>query len=559
MKTEYADVAVIGAGLGGLSAAAYLAKAGKRVIVLEHHAVPGGYAHEFRRGKYRIEVSLHALDSMDPGGWTRTIFEDLEVFGQVEFKRLDPFYLAVFPRRQVLGHLDPDQFERELLQQFPHEVDGLHRMLSDMKLVFSEGKTLTDLKLAGGEAGASLGRLPKWAEACSITWSAYMDRFVSDAELKGVLSVLWGYLGVPPSLMMAASYIYLWGAYHLTGAYYPVGGSMAMSRALEKTIRRYGGSIIYRQTARDLEIRDGRAVAVETEQGLRVEARSFVSNASPQSTLLGMVGESHLPAASLRNLSGLRPSLGHLTVSLCLDRDLGIPGDPAAWPHHEAFLGETYDAEVAFGYANSGDWDRTQLSISCYNRADPGCAPPGGSVVTLFSLASWDYADQWGTGGDLTNYRRNPKYIELKNDAANRLIDRAERWIPGLRDSVKFWDVSTPITNRRYTLNDAGAIYGAFGACVLNSGHRTTPATPIPNLMMTGSWVAAGGMSAALISGASASIKVMSLLAEAGLSSVNPEHQQQAQMAPLSGLDLSGFSDDDLAALLASELRESQR
>ncbi len=559
MKTEYADVAVIGAGLGGLSAAAYLAKAGQRVIVLEHHAVPGGYAHEFRRGKYRIEVSLHALDGVDPGGWTRTIFEDLEVFGQVDFKRLDPFYIAAFPRHEIVGHLDPDQFERELRNQFPHEADGLGRMVADMKLVFRQGQYLIDAKLAGLEVSDSLERIPKFVEACRITWSAYMDRFVSDSELKGALSVLWCYLGVPPSIMTAAAYISLWGSYHITGAYYPVGGSMAMSRALEKTIRRYGGSVIYRQTARNIEIRDGRAVAVETEQGLRVEAKAFVSNASPEATLLGMVGESHLPASYVRSFSGGQPSLGHVTVSLALDRDIAKPGDGAGWPHHEALLRETYDADAGFRYAESADWERTPLSVTCYSNIDPSCAPPGGSVVTLFSLAPWDYADQWGTGGDLTNYRKNPKYIELKNDAANRLINRAERWIPGLRESIKYWDVSTPLTNRRYTLNNAGAIYGSFGACVLNSGHKTTPATPIPNLMMTGAWVSTGGMSAAMISGAYASNQLMALLAEAGPVSMTPEQAQQVRNVPTPDFELSSFSDDDLAALLASELSGAQR
>ena len=66
---EKFDIIVIGAGLGGLGAAARLSRLGKRVLVLEHHSVPGGYAHEFRRGHFRFDVALHALDGMAPGGW----------------------------------------------------------------------------------------------------------------------------------------------------------------------------------------------------------------------------------------------------------------------------------------------------------------------------------------------------------------------------------------------------------------------------------------------------------------------------------------------------------
>lgn len=70
----------------------------------------------------------------------------------------------------------------------------------------------------------------------------------------------------------AATFILPWASYHLVGAYYPEGGSMAMSRALEQTIKNHGGQVRYRQTVNCIEVRNGVAVAVETDKGLRVEA-----------------------------------------------------------------------------------------------------------------------------------------------------------------------------------------------------------------------------------------------------------------------------------------------
>ena len=114
MKTIHADAVVIGAGLGGLGAAGYLAKEGHRVVVLEHHSVPGGYAHEFKRKGFRFEVALHALDGAGPGGWLHPMLEDLGVLDRVEFARLDPFYTARFPDYEITVPADLPAYLSEL-------------------------------------------------------------------------------------------------------------------------------------------------------------------------------------------------------------------------------------------------------------------------------------------------------------------------------------------------------------------------------------------------------------------------------------------------------------
>ena len=498
-NTEHCDVAIIGAGLSGLSCAAYLADSGKHVIIVDSHRVPGGYAHEFRRGKYRFEVSLHALDGAGPGGWAYPVLHDLGVLERVPFRRLDPFYTAQFPEHEVVAHADLLEYEADLVRQFRREQDGIRSLFDAMWTVFMEVRRFViDSELSIQPPFEEIpGKYPNLVSAMSETWATFMDRYVADERLKAMLSVLWSYYGLPPDELSAGAYILPFVSYHAFGAFYPEGGSMAMSRALESELLGFGGEIRYGQIVERIETNSERAVAIETNKGLRIEADAVVSGASNTATLLQMLDEGVIPAAQKKKLEEQKPSAASLLVYLGVERDLIAEG----WPHHELFSFPSYDCRKSYDAAMRGNFRDGDLLITHYTHCDPTCAPKGSSVLSLFSLASWEYEDVWGTGGDMTDYRKNERYNAVKNDAAAQLLDVAERHIPGLRDSIKFMEVGTPLTNARYSRNPAGAIYGSAQTVDNMFMSRQDIQTPVPNLFLTGAWVQGGGQSAALLSG----------------------------------------------------------
>ena len=132
---EHRDVVVIGAGLAGLSAAAHLAKEGHRPLVIEHHAVPGGFAHEFTRRGFRFEVALHALDGAGPGGWLYGMLKHLGILDRITLQRLDPLYHLRLPDFEVTAHADVNEYRRELVELFPGETEGITSFLEAVQRV----------------------------------------------------------------------------------------------------------------------------------------------------------------------------------------------------------------------------------------------------------------------------------------------------------------------------------------------------------------------------------------------------------------------------------------
>ncbi|MEN8040759.1 MAG: NAD(P)/FAD-dependent oxidoreductase [Actinomycetota bacterium] len=494
------DVVVVGAGLGGLSAAGHLQAEGYDVVVLEHHTKPGGYAHNFKERGYRFEVALHALDGMEPGGWAYPMFEMLGVFETVEMNRLDPFYTVSFPDFEVGVTTEIPDYLAEICGVFPDERDGVADLFAALKRLGHDMARYSADRRNGVNVPMDqmIDRYPDMSIAFAMPWDAYVDQHIESREAKALLSTLWGYLGLPPSRVSAGQFGLTLLSYHSSGAWYPTGGSGAVTKAMAQTLIDRGAAIHYRNTVESITPVGPESVTVTTDRGLEVRARVAVSNASPRTTL-GYLPDGVMDPSWAEEVGGETPALSSFVVYLGLDKDVAAEG----WDYHEFFDVGGYDPDAEYEAIVAGDFGKAGMIISNYTVVDPGCAPEGGSVIVLTTLAPWDYRDVWGTSGDLDQYSDNQRYIETKETVADLLIDRAAERIPGLRESIVVRSVATPLTNVRYVMQPEGSLYGREQT-VMSQMNRRKATTPVPNLFLAGSWVGGGGMTLAVGSGRAA-------------------------------------------------------
>jgi all-trans-retinol 13,14-reductase len=465
------DVIIIGAGLGGLTAGAKLAREGKKVLVLEQHSQPGGCATTFKRGDFTFEVGLHEMDGPSPRDMKTRIFTELEVSDNIEFLRVPEFYHFVNDRLAVTVPHDPLEARSILKGIFPDDVSGIDAFFSQLmnpKRKPHENETTADISLG-----------------------AFLDSIIKNEDLKLVLLGNLGYFHDDPYSISLTYYCVAQGSYFSGGASFIKGGSQTLSDYLAGYINAHEGLVLLNHIATGFCIENNKLTGIEYRKKkgassviLKAFADEVIANAAmPNIAELLPVGYGEKLANAI---SKERPGASLLTVYLGFKNSLRKLNHH----HYSTFIfDKSIKTQSDILSNNKGDFPSRSFTFIDYGQIDSALSHGGKSVGAVCCI---DYLKDWEPLSP-------QQYKTKKEEVAKIFITRLEELIPGITDEIEYYEVGTPLTIRRYTLNPEGAVYGF----AQTPGKQIADTSGIfDNLHFASAWgKTGGGFSGAIYSG----------------------------------------------------------
>lgn len=439
------DTVVIGAGLGGLTAAARLVQAGLRVLVLERNPHPGGTAFVYHRKGFSFPMG--PLGFSTPGV-VQSVLEGVGQSASFAIRRVH-YGLRAFDLETTLSRPFAETIQI-LGDQFPGERVGIEQFFRDMETICSTLHGADDTR----------DRPPRPA-LVDLSASAYLQNLVSDRRVRRILGSLGArepYTSIP---LLAA----MWNLMANEGIWYPDGGMRGLCLALTGVAdgrHRSGsggtGELQLGQEVAEIRIKKGQVLGVTLSGGTTMDSPCVISNADFKTTFLRLMDVRAVPEEWSVAVTEARQTGSILQV--CLGVDAGRCDLSSFKEASRLLCRRPQPGDEA------PNWDRPEidpreltcqeLEVSLWSQDDPTLAPDGGAVVIIRVEAPHSHFVRYRPGWR----RRSPAYVEYKDRLGLALVREAEHLIPGLEKSLLFMDVATPLTFEEAGGRSEGAVAG---------------------------------------------------------------------------------------------------
>ncbi|HQR20966.1 MAG TPA: NAD(P)/FAD-dependent oxidoreductase [Burkholderiaceae bacterium] len=507
IASESWDAIVIGSGIGGLAAAAALAKDGKRVLVLERHTQLGGLTQSFERNGFRFNVGVHYIggagETDGRAGPAKKVFDALTPHG-IPMASMGTVYDRVhFPGMTLDFEHPAGRLVQSLKARFPADAAGIDRFFDSLQ----QARKALDAVLAAHSMPQLVARgLMWWKDEQIQRWvgRTLMDvirECVGDPKLQAVLAAQWGDHGGRPSQASFALHAAVMSSY-FEGAWYPVGGSAVFAKAFAEGIRAAGGDLRTGETVAAIRVHDGRVLGVTLDTGASIDAPCVVSDAGARNTLR-MLPSEEVDYDWARDALEIEPSVGYVGLYLGLEGDVAANGASTA----NDWIYETWDVDQLWRNPLI-EPDAPMMFVSFPSLKDPKHDPGERNRHTceIVTFVDPDAFTPWEHESMKKGEARDPGYLELKEKIEQNLLGQFARHYPRLAPMVRYVTSSTPISVATYTGAEHGAMYGLATTPERFLSDALRPRTPIGGLFLAGQDACCPGVTGALLGGLMAAV-----------------------------------------------------
>ena len=498
------DHIIIGSGIGGLTTAIWLAKLGKKVVVLERHYTPGGFTHSFKRKKgFQWDVGVHYVGNAESGNQIRKLF-NLITNNNLKWDAIGEVYDEIhIGKKKYQLKAGTEKLRQQLVNYFPDDSKAIDTYINLIQKVSSRGGLFFLEKSFEPVLQKTIGWIFKkrFYKYSKLTTAEVLHEITNNKELIAVLTGQCGNYGLSPKHSSFAVHAMV-VSHFMNGGYYPRGGADQICHKAAETLIDNGGKLYVNANVTQIVTEKKKVKGIIIDDTF-IACKSIISNAGVNNTFNYLLSKEDKGKCNI-NFKNIEPSSGHLCLYVGLDKSSDALKLPKynIWNYVDNNIDANYNpdtiidatekfAYISFPSAKDSNWENEH---------------PNTATIQALTVGKFEWFKEYENQPWM---KREEAYKKMKTDFEQHMLEKLYNLFPQIKGHVVVTEVSSPLSTKHFSNYQSGEIYGLAHTPKRFTLPFLKPETNIKGLRLVGQDITLVGVAAAMLSGLLCAITIL--------------------------------------------------